>query len=163
MAPLGWAKGYFLSTTWRPLEYWSPSQRRNKKPNIGWKGRECPIAIAQNTKSEIPTCKQSKCWHSTGVLPERSDVSALFKSWTILLLVIILISDSINVVQRSATIIFTTATSSSPETAILRLAAISDLHLPNLPQIARRGIEGQCRNKYDFHSAHSLWPSWVFI
>ena len=54
----GWAKGYFLSTTWRPLEYWSPSQR-NKKPNIGWKGRECRIAIGQNTKREIPSCNEN--------------------------------------------------------------------------------------------------------
>ena len=53
----GWAKGYFLSTTWCPLEYWSPS-RRNKKPNLEWNGRESPIAIGEKVKFQLARARR---------------------------------------------------------------------------------------------------------
>ena len=53
----GWAKGYFLSTAWRPLEYWSPSHR-NKKPNLEWNGRESPIAIGEKVKFQLARARR---------------------------------------------------------------------------------------------------------
>ena len=125
------------------------SRRGIKSQKIGWEGRECRIAIGQNRKSEIPTCE------SAGTQQSFPRV-ILLKSWCFWVGRWSTTSLPASTCAKKC-IIFTTAT--SPETAILRLAAISDLHLPNLPQIARRGIEGQCRNKYDFHS----WAiNWVF-
>ena len=68
----GWAKGYFLSTTWRPLEYWSPS-RRNKKPNLEWNGRESLIAIGEKVKFQL-----ARAWRLTDVF--LSDASTLTKA-----------------------------------------------------------------------------------
>ena len=158
---LGWAEkmaprlgqGLLLEHHMAPIGILIAISRRGiKSQKIGWEGRECRIAIGQNRKSEIPTCESA----DTQQMFSQSDASTLLKSWCFWVGRWSTTSLPASTCAKKC-IIFTTAT--SPETAILRLAAISDLHLPNLPQIARRGIEGQCRNKYDFHP----WAiNWVF-
>ena len=161
----GWAKGYFLSTTCRPLEYWSPSQR-NKKPNIGWKGRECRIAIGQNTKREIPSCNENPTTLGGRCFAIEWAFNTFPRLETILLNLIATINfcKDVHHFDNNGHLLhhFHNGQLLPRDGNFRGVAAISDLHLPNLPQIAScGGLRGQWRNKYDFHSAHAFWPSWV--
>ena len=150
----GWAKGYFLSTTWRPLEYWSPSQR-NKKPNIGWKGRECRIAIGQNTKREIPSCNENP----TTIVGRCFVIEWAFNTFPRLATTLLNLIASINFCKRKCIISTTTATfciisttaSSSPETAILGGGGNFWPSPPKFaPNCQLRGIEGAMKEQIWF-------------
>ena len=138
MAPRGWAKGYFLSTTCR---HWNTDRhlsRRNKKPNIGWKGRECRIAIGQNAKSEIPTCESA----------DTLEIFSLNTFW--------------NLRASISSHLCKEAEDHFHNGHLLRdgnFAAISDLHLPNLPQIAScAGLAGDAGTNMIL----GFGPSWAF-